>query len=199
MNLEQALKTDFTSKDLCELGAYSFPQRVLCKLGLSYLMDQQSKAEFSDNVARIAYSWVVGTLLEVSTGRSALEIAVSRTNAMGLNAITGGIYSRWREGVYQLLKTTSESSKTKKAITETVALASFEPYGYALAITIGTIISGEKVNLEQVREGMVRVAIFSPLIGPTLGYTMNFFSRYVFHTSTVTQRVEKKNLTHIVD
>lgn len=186
-------KNKFTAEDLYEMNIFTKSQKFLHKLGLGYLMHGQDKALFSDNVARIVYSAAVGTVLEARAGRSQLEIAASRGTATVTNGLTGGIYSKWAEGCYKLTGTGENSSEARKSFADWVTLVSLEPYVFGAANLIGSGISsvftGEQIDFESVQQGMTELVYLSPVIGPTMGWAMRAFSRYVFRCESVAERV----------
>jgi hypothetical protein len=132
-------------------------------------LEHKSKAFSIDTAANISYSLAVGAALDYAAGLNLSGIIASRTSATGINILTGGAYGWLREKTYKITNTTEKSHPAKKWVTDTIAFNLGQIPLYATAVTIASLASEGKVDLEKVKHGIIYLATVSPLIGPTLG------------------------------
>ncbi|MDD5253985.1 MAG: L-alanine exporter AlaE [Candidatus Nanoarchaeia archaeon] len=126
-----------------------------------------------DTAGNITYSLVVGSVLDYWTGLNLAGIIASRASATAMNSVTGGPYGWWREKAFKIAKTSEESGRLRKTLVDLLAFNTFQVPIYAAAITIGSLFSEGKVDMEKVQNGATYLATISPFIGPTLGWYMD--------------------------
>ena len=142
-------------------------------------MTSKLKIANVDRLANITYSLIVGSIVDATSGASALEVVVSRLSSLGVNAATGGFYGWWREQACCLTGTTKESGRFRKGIADVVAFCSMQVPLYAVVRSAGRLIGNGEVDTKSIAYGMGTLAAFSPLIGPTLGAYTDFV-RHIF-------------------
>lgn len=135
------------------------------------------KETIVDTLGNVSYSLAVGTMLDWSAGLHVAGIIASRTSATAINAVTGGLYGKWRDAVFQCTRTNEESTQGRKYFTDLLAFNTFQTYVYAVGIAIGSIIDNGEINGWEIHEGMENLVMISPLIAPTLGSYMNWLRR----------------------
>lgn len=127
-----------------------------------------------DTAANVTYSLLVGTILDAFSGQSIPGILGSRIAATATNTATGGLYGKWRNALYQVTKTGTESSSWQKTRAELYAFNTFQVPVYFAAAAVGSFISEGEVNVEKASRGALYLAAISPLIGPTMGLFMDY-------------------------
>ncbi len=151
----------------------------------------KKKIAVVDTFGNITYSLIVGSLLDYSAGLNLRGILGSRATATGINSITGGPYGWWREKLFKWTKTKENSHKVRKYLVDLLAFNTFQVPVYMIATSAGTLIEGE-YNLEKVIRGAEHLAEISPLVGPTMGYYMDFF-RGLFKVKSASKGAYKEN------
>jgi len=64
--------------------------------------------------------------------------------------------------------------KARKTTIDLTAFNTFQIPIYAIAVAIGSFVSEGEINLEKIENGARNLAVFSPLVGPTLGWYMDW-------------------------
>lgn len=161
--------------------------------------NQPSKKKIGivDTAGNITYSLLVGTVLDYCAGLNCAGIVASRASATAMNLVTGGPYGWWREQAYRATKTTKESGKVRKTIVDLLAFNTFQVPVYTTAVTIGSFISnllqGEvKLDWNKVQDGATYLATISPIIGPTMGFYLDYFRR-LFGVRSAAEGAYNKN------
>lgn len=137
--------------------------------------EKKGKEAIADTIGGVSYPLVVGSIIDYSSGLRGMGIVASRGYATAINAPTGAIYGKWRNFLYKATRTTDESSKLRKGAVELAAFNTFHTPLYATVVAVGSLYShllkGEVgVDLEKVAVGTRNLAMFSPFIGPTMGW-----------------------------
>src|SRR3989339_1180457 len=165
-----------------------------------YITEEEYKKKESrvDKFSSITYSLVVGTLLDLKVGLKPLGIFASRGQATILNYFTGGWYGKWRNLLFKKTKTSTESSFIKKRSVDFVAFNTFQTPIYGTAVTIASLVEqvvpvilqhginalyqDNSIDIykafESGKNAMINLAIISPIIEPTMNYTMNKFRQW---------------------
>ena len=111
---------------------------------------------------------------------------------MGTNALTAAPYGWWTEKVYTFTNTNKDSHSIRKRFVDLLSFNTFQLPVYAVVLSIETYFSEGEVNFDKVKNGVENLAIFSPFIGPTLGWYMSRCRR-LFDVKTLDEGVYKKN------
>ena len=175
MNIEEILELEEMKQYLANQKIYTLPQRLAYRMG--NIFHGKGKVGLVDTFGNVTYSLITGSILDYSAGLDLSGIMASRTSATGINTITGGLYGWWRENIFQVAKTNEESNKVKKWLTDLIAFNTFQVPIYALAVSLGSLFSEGRIDLEKVKDGAEHLAIISPLIGPTMGWYMDGFRK----------------------
>jgi len=130
-----------------------------------------------DTLGNVTYSLITGSALDISAGLDFLGIVISRSSATAINSATGGAYGWWREKAYQLTNTNSETGKLRKTLVDLLAFNAFQVPVYATSVAIGSLFSDGQVDWEKVKDGSLYLTTISPLIGPTMGWYMDWFRK----------------------
>ena len=149
------------------------------------------KIAIVDTAGNITYSLLVGIPLDCSAGLNCTGVAASRATATAINSVTGGPYGWWREKTYQVTRTTEESGKARKTLVDLLAFNTFQVPIYATALAIGSLVSEGTIDTEKVMDGARNLAIISPLVGPTMGWYMDWF-RGLFGVKSAAEGAYKK-------
>ena len=152
----------------------------------------KKKIRAVDTLGNITYSLIVGSALDYATGLNLKGILASRAYATGVNSVTGGPYGWWREKIYRITRTKETSSKFKKGLSNLLAFNTFQVPIYGSAVAIASFFSEGEIDFEKVENGMINLAIVSPLIGPTMNWTMDKF-RKLFGIRTAIKGAYKIN------
>ncbi|MBU1202283.1 MAG: L-alanine exporter AlaE [Nanoarchaeota archaeon] len=185
-----------------------------------------SKKVAVDTGSRVSYSVVVGALIDYFMGGlTGWGIVASRGVATGINSVTSGPYGWWQDKWYGILKTVPETRKLKEVfddndishyferekfgevanysgrrgkqfLTDMIAFNTFEPIVYGISNCVGQLINTGDVDFQQVAEGMKAVVYISPLIAPTMRWTMQG-ARKIFGIKTSAE-LAKESLENIV-
>ncbi len=134
---------------------------------------RSSKESIVDTMGSVTYPLIVGTALDYASGLRGWGLVASRAYATGINIPTGGLYGKWRNTVFRTTRTIENSGKLKKSIADLVAFNSFQIPLYSSVIAVGSLVSEGEVDWNKVARGAEYLAIFSPLVGPTLGWYMD--------------------------
>ena len=145
-----------------------------------------------DTVGTMAHSLIIGSMLDYYVGLSFAGIVASRTSATAINSVTGGLYGWWREKIFKITKTDEESGKLRKTLIDLLAFNTFQVPIYATAVTVGSLVSEGKIDMEKIKHGSTYLATISPLIGPTLGWTMDG-CRKLFGVKSAAEGAYKEN------
>ncbi len=130
-----------------------------------------------DTIGNITYSLIVGTCLDYNAGLNLEGIAASRFSATILNTITGGAYGWWREQAYKITKTKIGSGIIKKKLVDLIAFNTFQVPVYVIGVVIGGFISEPNIDWKKVQDGATSLALISPILGPTMGWYLDFFRK----------------------
>ncbi|MFC1710804.1 L-alanine exporter AlaE [Nanoarchaeota archaeon] len=174
-----------------------------------------------DTLGNIVYSTIVGIGLDYRAGLNPAGILTSRLYGNGMNMVTGGPYGWWREKAYKLTKTKEEHSKLRKTIVDLLAFNTFQTPQYGTAVALGSLISESnidwgyvfdslqhtqvgigmaldhiisegQIDWSKVKTGMKSLATISPIIGPTMGWTIDKF-RKMFGIKSAAKGAYKEN------
>ncbi len=180
MTLDRRVE-EYTPQYLAQSKIYTLPQRLACRLGLN------TRESAADTLGKVTYSLVVGTGLDyVKAGLSFWGIVGSRATATILNTVTGGSYGKWREGWYRFTRTPEEPGVVRKTLVELCAFNTFEPYIYGVGVVAGSLFQNGDIDWWDVQSGMEGFITLSPLIGPGLGFWMDW-TRKMFGVKTAAQ------------
>ncbi|MBI2665139.1 L-alanine exporter AlaE [Candidatus Woesearchaeota archaeon] len=94
-----------------------------------------------------------------------------------LNTITGGAYGWWREQAYKITKTKIGSGIIKKKLVDLIAFNTFQVPVYVIGVVIGGFISEPNIDWKKVQDGATSLALISPILGPTMGWYLDFFRK----------------------
>lgn len=131
------------------------------------------KERFADTFGNISYSFIMGSITDYLAGLNLQGIIASRTSGIGMNAITGPPYGMWRDFVFSVTKTNSNSSPMKKYFADLLAFNTVQVPLYGCLVAIGSYISEGEVKWDKVMHGAAYLAMISPIIGPTMGWYMD--------------------------
>ncbi|MBI2147142.1 L-alanine exporter AlaE [Candidatus Woesearchaeota archaeon] len=133
----------------------------------------------SDKMSMNAYSIIVGGFLDIfGAGMTPTGLALNRTIAFVWNSLTGGVYGKYRDVVFQITKTTTESSKRRQFAADFFAFYTFQVPTYAAAISTTLLITKGHIDLERIKDGMVAASLMSPFISPTTNWTLDKSREY---------------------
>lgn len=133
----------------------------------------------ADTIGNVSYCLLLGVAIDYSTSLSYRGITGSRATATGLNFLTGGLYGRWREFIYNKTGTHEKSRWAKKWAADLAAFIPFQIPLYAASLSIGSLIENGVVDSHTVAKGCRNLLIASPFIGPTMGLWLNMARRMV--------------------
>ena len=172
-----------------DMNLYKFPKLRLCMVHHEDTQDLEQRLEGDslestsaasktvgvDVGGNITYSLIVGIVLDISAGLNIWGILASRSSATAMNAVTGGPYGWWREKTCDVTRTKKDSGVVRKTVADLLAFNTFQVPVYAAAISVGSLVSEGKVDLQKVQDGSMYLAAISPLIGPSMGWYMDKF------------------------
>ena len=110
-----------------------------------YKQTKKGKEGWVDTLGNVSYSLAVGSALDYAAGLNGLGILASRAYATGMNLPTAAPYGKWRNFVFEKTRTTDDSSKLRKGLTDLLAFNTFQVPVYASAIAVGSLISEGKI------------------------------------------------------
>ncbi len=138
---------------------------------------EKKKTVIIDTISSTIYSLIVGSILDAHAGLNTTGIISSRVSSIPVNAMTGGAYGWWREQIFNICKTKEASNIIRKTVTDLIAFNTFQVPLYGAIVTGATYISEQKIDLDKTIDGMIGLATTSPIIGVTMGITMNIFRK----------------------
>ena len=128
---------------------------------------------FADTFAMIAFSTVVGMVIEILISGMTLGQSVqTRLTAIPVNLLTARPYGMFRDWVFRLMRA-HEGGKVRKGIADTMAFVLFQAPLYVAILTI----SG--ANVRQIATACGTITILSAFMGRPYGIFLDF-SRWLF-------------------
>jgi hypothetical protein len=146
-----------------------------------------------DTAATVIYSIASGSAFDYASGLDLTGIIASRATGIVFNAVTGGPYGWWREKVYKITGTKEDSGKIRKFLAEMLATNTFQTPTYCIMIAVGSLVSEGYVDFEKIKNGMIYVTAFSPLLCTTIGWFIDKFRR-LFGISPAAKGAYKKKV-----
>jgi hypothetical protein len=143
----------------------------------------------SDTISGITFSIAVGAANElIIAGMTVEQSAKSRLMSIPINAIASRPYGWYRDWIYKITKTSSESTQVKKFFVDLSVFITGQITLYAC------ILTASGANLKQTITACTTMAILSPFLGRPMGAWYDFVRTKVFHLPPAgSKELEKKD------
>ncbi len=130
---------------------------------------------FADTFAMIAFSTVVGMVIEIFISGMTLGQSVqARLTAIPANLLTARLYGMFRDWMFRLFRV-QEGSQFKKGIADILAFVLFQVPLYA------GILATSGASIRQIAISCSTITIFSVFMGRPYGIFLDF-SRWLFRS-----------------
>ncbi len=161
------------------------------------------KESLVDTLGLLTYSLIAGAATDYASGLRGLGILASRAYGTGINIPTAAPYGKWRNLLYKLTKTTDESPKFRKYLTELLAFDTFQVPLYSTVLTFGSLMynlsRGQfKIDFDKVKNGTEILTAISPFVGPIMGLYMEGV-RKLFHLESAPKKARENLEEKLLD